>query len=179
MKAVHGVMKDPAAAAALPVQKMALTMRRRERGNDHIETLVAMGNLTVTHQNMGDYAAALPLLQEALEATIVSMGNLAVVLANMRKPDLSLRLRKEASEICRRVFGGQHPQTHQAAGNCGVLLFKMGDKAAAAPLLREAVQGLTAVYSTEHRLVRHFQEFLNRLVERRRRHQQLMLGTLR
>ena len=36
--------------------------------------------------------------------------------------------------------------TH-GAGNLGILLCNMGDEAAAAPLLCEAVQGLTAVYS--------------------------------
>ena len=45
----------------------------------------------------------------------------------------------------------------------GVLLFEMGDKTPAAPLLREAVEGLTAVYSADHSLVRHYQQVLDRL----------------
>ena len=44
-------------------------------------------------------------------------------------------------------------------------MLNMGDKAAAPPLLREAVQGLTAVYmySAEHPGARHYQDFLNNL----------------
>ena len=41
----------------------------------------------------------------------------------------------------------------------------MGDEAAATPLLREAVQGLTTVYSAEHQLVSTFQEFLDAVAE--------------
>ena len=43
----------------------------------------------------------------------------------------------------------------------------MGDEAAAEPLLREAVQGLTAVYmySAEHQLVWYFQGFLDDLID--------------
>ena len=41
----------------------------------------------------------------------------------------------------------------------------MGDDAAAAPLLREAVQGLTDVYDAEYSLVHHFQDFLDVLGE--------------
>ena len=68
-------------------------------------------------------------------------------------------------ERSRRVFGGGHPQTLQNVGDLGILLFDMGDDAAAAPLLREAVQGLMDVYSAEHPLVRHFQSFLDDLTE--------------
>ena len=56
---------------------------------------------------------------------------------------------------------GTDPQTLTSAGNLGQLLFELGDKTAAAPLLREAVEGLTAVYSADHSLVRHYQEVLN------------------
>ena len=44
-------------------------------------------------------------------------------------------------------------------------MIKMGDDAAAAPLLREAVQGLTDVYDAEHPMVRHLQDFLDDLGE--------------
>ena len=47
----------------------------------------------------------------------------------------------------------------------GVLLFEMGDKTPAAPLLREAVEGLTAVYSADHSLVHHYQECLDDMGE--------------
>ena len=41
----------------------------------------------------------------------------------------------------------------------------MGDDAAAAPLPREAVQGLAAAYSAAHPLVRHFQAILDNVTK--------------
>ena len=69
------------------------------------------------------------------------MGNLAGVHSRMGNKDLALSLRREVLEICQRVLGSRHSQTHRAAGNLGISLFDMSDDAAAAPLLREAVQG--------------------------------------
>ena len=145
-------------------------MRRRVSGNDDELTLVAVNNLAMTHQDMRNFAAALPLMQESLDGSHRTQGsdsintiymygtsNLAVVHGNMGNHDLAPPLSMEALETCRRVFGSQHPQTHESAGNMGVLLLAMDDDAAAAPLLREAVQGLTAVYGAEHRLVQHYQ----------------------
>ena len=86
--------------------------------------------------------------------------------SNTGNYDLALPLDREGLEISRRVLGPQHPQTLEGQGNLGIMLINMGDDAAAAPLLREAVQGLTEVYSAEHSQVRHFQGELDRLTER-------------
>ena len=83
--------------------------------------------------------------------------------SRMGNHDLELPL--EALEISRRVLGS-HPQTQESAGNLGTVLFTAGDETAAAPLLREAVQGLMAVYRAEHPLVGRFQSFLDLLVAR-------------
>ena len=61
------------------------------------------------------------------------------------------------------MFGSQHPETHERAGNLGRLFYNMNDHAAAAPLLREAVQGFTAVHSADHHLVHDVQGTLDRL----------------
>ena len=80
--------------------------------------------------------------------------------------DLALPVMRECLETCRRLLGSQHPDTHQSAGDLGKLSVKMRDDPAAAPLLQEAVQGLTAVYSAEHRLVLHYQSGIDALTER-------------
>jgi hypothetical protein len=84
-----------------------------------------------------------------------------LIILIIRLSDLALPLRRECMERSRRVFGPHHPDTLEHTGDLGQLLFDMDDSAAAAPLLREAVQGLTDVYSAEHPHVRHYQSFLN------------------
>ena len=60
-----------------------------------------------------------------------------------------MSIRKEAVEGYRRLLGSQHEDTLVAVGQLGKLLYKMGDHAAAAPLLQEAVQGLSALSADE------------------------------
>lgn len=89
----------------------------------------------------------------------------------MGNRNLALPLGKERLERSRRVLGSQHPDTHKPAGDQGVLAFIICDDAAATPLLREAVLGLTAVYGTGHHHMRHYQQVLDGMTARLRIHQ--------
>ena len=74
----------------------------------------------------------------------------------MGNDDLALPLRREAFEVSRGLSPcASQPasQTQESAGDLGQLLVEMGDEAAGAPLLWEAVQGLTAVYGAVHHLI--------------------------
>ena len=62
-----------------------------------------------------------------------------------RAAERGARPRGGAAEGYRRLLGGQHPDTLDAVGSLGRLLFRMGDHAAAAPALEEAVEGLSAL----------------------------------
>lgn len=50
-------------------------MHRCVYGNDHQMTLATICNLAATHRDMCDNAAALPLMQEALDGTRHTLGS--------------------------------------------------------------------------------------------------------
>jgi tetratricopeptide (TPR) repeat protein len=56
-------------AAALPLCRRALEIRRTALGDDHPAYAVMLSNLARMYRAMGDYAAALPLLEQALGTT--------------------------------------------------------------------------------------------------------------
>ncbi len=54
-------------AAALPLYRQALEIRRTALGEDHPDYATSLNNLAGLYRAMGDHAAALPLYRQALE----------------------------------------------------------------------------------------------------------------
>eukprot|EP01043_Picozoa_sp_COSAG02_P003297 COSAG02_NODE_80_length_40128_cov_591.169002_15_plen_601_part_00 len=152
---------DPEAALALQTELLATY--RRVLGSKHEDTLRAIEGLAITHQRMNNNHLALPLWQEAVTARRQTLGNgalstgkqkvqtlnairsLAGTYANLCENEMALPLFKEALKGKRQLLGNQHEGTVVAVGNLGQVLCHMGDHATAAPLLQEAVEGLSAL----------------------------------
>ena len=61
-------------AAALPLCRQALEIRRTALGENHPDYAGSLNNLALLYHSMGDYAAALPLLRQALEIRRIALG---------------------------------------------------------------------------------------------------------
>ena len=96
-----------------------------------------------------------------MPGTLRFSGNLARLHVRMGKNELALTLYRANVERSRRVLGRAHPDSLRATGSLGHLVGKMGDLVAAVPQLQEAIEGLTAAYSEEHRDVLMFQRDLD------------------
>ena len=86
-------------AAALPLLRQALEIRRAKLGENHPNYAQSLNNLAALCGDMGDHAATLPLYHQALEITRAALGeghNLyAAILENLA---LSYSARDRASE---------------------------------------------------------------------------------
>ncbi len=61
-------------AAALPLYRQALEIRRTALGEDHPDYAASLNNLARLYRAMGDHAAALPLYRQALEIHRTTLG---------------------------------------------------------------------------------------------------------
>ncbi len=61
-------------AAALPLNRQALEIRRAALGEDHPTCEASMSSLAKAHEALGDYAAARPLLERVTEIRRATLG---------------------------------------------------------------------------------------------------------
>ncbi|KAF7333874.1 hypothetical protein MVEN_02344500 [Mycena venus] len=106
-------------------QKAILYDRRRDFGDDNLDTLAAMAELASTHYNLGEYMAARDLQAVVLEKrwvllgdgdplTLYSMGVLEITFGTLGQfEELEVMLIERQKE----VFGESHPDTLLTIGN--------------------------------------------------------------
>jgi hypothetical protein len=132
---------------ALPLFEEALAVERRINGDDHPNTLIAIGNLANLHSEMHNNDLALPLHTEALAGrrrllgdedpqTLTSISNLAAVHSDMGTHGLALPLCEEALAGRRRVMGNAHPDTLSAISSIAIVRDRMGEAASTRQRLR-------------------------------------------
>jgi len=103
-------------AAALPLFRQALEIRRMALGEGHPHFATSLVNLAWLYKAMGDYAAALPLLRQALEIRRTALGEghpdfatcltcLALLYAAKGQGSEALPLMQEAASIVDRMTG--------------------------------------------------------------------------
>jgi hypothetical protein len=126
------------------------------QGDENDITLLAIEGLARTHQQMDNYHLALPLYQlqydtrrtmenARAEDTLLSGLQLASVFEGLHEFERALPLRREGAEGYRQLLGSHHEYTLDAVGRLGQLHSNMGNHTDAAPLLQEAVDGLSAL----------------------------------
>ena len=148
-------------AAAEPLLREALEVRRETLGSRHQSTLDSIGSLGSLFYSKGDLLAAESLYREALEGERETLGNRHSSTLNsihnfgmlqQAKGDLAAAepLYREALEGQRETLGNRHPHTITSIRNLGVLLRDKGDLTAAEPLLREALKVLQETLGSRH-----------------------------
>jgi tetratricopeptide (TPR) repeat protein len=150
-------------AAAEPLYREALALRRAALGDGHAKTLAAVNNLASVCMNQGKLAEAEPLYREALEArtaalgpanakTLSSAANLAVLLREAGRAG-------EAEPLFRDVWQRRRDAQGEAAGETlgalNALAFLQASRAGsppndALPLLRESLRLHRAALGASH-----------------------------
>jgi tetratricopeptide (TPR) repeat protein/CHAT domain-containing protein len=124
---------------------------RRHRGERHPAFANSINSLALVYQDLGDYAAALPLLRQALEINRATLGeahphfaaalnNLAGLYRDMGDYAAALPLVRQALEVSRAAYGETHPDFAHGLNNLAMMYRDLGDYAAALPLLRQALE---------------------------------------
>jgi tetratricopeptide (TPR) repeat protein len=111
-----------------------------------------MNDLAAAYEASGQFAKALPLLEETLEKmkaklgpdhpnTLVTMGNLAESYRGSSQPARAVPLLEETLEKMKAKLGAEHPQTLWTMANLGLVLLQQKKWAKAEPLLRDCLAG--------------------------------------
>jgi eukaryotic-like serine/threonine-protein kinase len=153
---------------AKPLFQQVLEAKRQVLGPRHADTLSAMNNLAHLLDQHGEYDAGLVLYEDALEGFRAAFGPenplTLKVLANLgqlcyrlyrrdNRPaliDRAVNTLATVRDARRRVLPPDHPDTLQATINLSVALFYKGDRAAAEPLMVEALEGCRKVLGPGH-----------------------------
>jgi tetratricopeptide (TPR) repeat protein len=129
----------------------SLLQRRQILGDDHPDTIKAIGNLAGTLGDLGQRDEVVKMLQEVLEKrrrvlgdehidTIKAMSNLAVVLGDLGQRDEVVKMLQEVLEKRRQVLGDEHIDTIKAMSNLAVVLGDLGQLDEAAVMLQEVLR---------------------------------------
>ncbi|MFO0982901.1 MAG: serine/threonine-protein kinase [Planctomycetota bacterium] len=143
------------------VARAAVSIRERELGEDHVDTLSslhALGGLLWMQGKLGDAEALLAtvlarsrrVLGDDHPDTLVTMDSLAMVLAARGKTELSEPLLREA--YTRATAAQGHPETTELsiAVNLGCFLLQEDRLTEAGPILQAALEELRATMGDEH-----------------------------
>jgi tetratricopeptide (TPR) repeat protein len=138
-----------------------LDVRKRVLGEEHPDTLTAMGNLAMTLSAQGDHASARRLEERALEArkrvlgeehpdTLKSMSSLAVTLSELDDHIRARQLHEKVLEVRRRMKGEEHPDTLKSMSNLAETLRDQGDHDEARRLQEQVLEVRRRVLGEEH-----------------------------
>jgi tetratricopeptide (TPR) repeat protein len=136
--------------AALPWYEMCLETAEQRLGANHPDTASSLNNLAYLYSSIGNYPAALPLSERALQIweqlganhpdTATSLNNLAYLYSSMGNYPAALPLYERALQIREQQLGANHPDTATSLNNLAYLYSSMGNYPAALPLYERALQ---------------------------------------
>jgi len=120
-------------------------------GPEHPNTATYLNNLAGFYEQIGDYAKAKPLYEQALEIrkkvlgpehpdTAASLNNLAQLYCSKGDYAKAEALYQQALEIFQKVLGPEHPNTARSLNNLVGFYEQMGDYAKVEPLYQQALQ---------------------------------------
>jgi tetratricopeptide (TPR) repeat protein len=139
----------------------ALAVHRRIRGDEHPNTLTLMSNLATNYINQGKLADAESLEREILVVrrrvlgpehphTLSTASNLSVSLAMQGKHAEAESIVRELLAVRRRVLGEHHPNTLVSAGNLVSALLRQGKNDEAEGIARELLEVCRRVLGEHH-----------------------------
>jgi len=134
---------------------------RRVLGNDHLETLIALGNLGIVYFRGGRYEEAEPVFTEVLEAkrrvlgeqhpeTMTSMNNLAVLYRQQGKYAEAEELYRKVVDIQKRVMGEEHPNVLLTLNGIALLYERQGREREAEAMYGQALAAQRRVLGEGH-----------------------------
>jgi len=148
-------------ARAMDPQMRALSIRRRELGNDDDATLTSMNNAGFLLQTQGRYAEAEPYWREALEGykktrgaddtkTLTLVSNMGFLLRAQGKNNEAEPYYREALEGYRRTLGSDNRKTLTLVNNMASLLQSQSKFEEAEKYYAESLSGSRRVLGNDH-----------------------------
>ena len=158
-------------------RREALDTMRRVMGNDHAETMVAINNLAIIYNDMGQYAKAEPLYLENVAGALRVQGERhpEAIASTVNLGSFYLARGRHAEALTQaskalRLFEGVVPDdfpgraiAHQIRG---VSLVKLGRHAEAEKDLLEANRVLFPMFGPDHRRIKELRESLHAVYTR-------------
>jgi CHAT domain-containing protein/tetratricopeptide (TPR) repeat protein len=148
-------------AAAEPLFRDALEMRRRLFTGDHANTALGLNNLATLYLAQGKLTAAEPLFRDALDMyrrlykedhphVAGSLNNLAALYLAQGNSTAAEPLYEAALDMFKRLFKGDHPRVAGGLNNLAALYRIQGKLAAAGPLFRDALEMRRRLFTGDH-----------------------------
>ncbi|MFN0134995.1 MAG: tetratricopeptide repeat protein [Phycisphaerae bacterium] len=151
--------KGDYAEAARHLQELT-ALARRVYGDDHELTVSTMGSLGFVLLQQRQFAAAEPLLADAVERSrrrspqtidsVTTLVNLAMCYMRTQRFDQAEAPLREAVEVGRRVGGEDHPETLNALGVLAACYNEKEEFAEAIPLLKTVLAAQSRVLGDEN-----------------------------
>ena len=146
---------------AQAVTERQFAIRRRILCDEHLETLISMGNMGFLLQAQRRLEEAEPYFRETLEShrrvlgndhpdTLGSIHNMGLLLRSQGRLAEVEPYMREMLESLRRVLGDEHPNTIHTINNMGMLLRQQGRLAEAEPYYLVAMDAYRRVLGDEH-----------------------------
>jgi tetratricopeptide (TPR) repeat protein len=141
--------RDRHTQAVAPYQR-ALAIRRTTLGEEHPDCVQSTHVLAEVYRVLEDFAAAEPLLRQALDSARAILGeghpdvaerqtDLALLYVSMKKPAQAEPLLEQALTLWRAAFGEEHPKVATALDNLGRVHLMQCDTEQAEPLFQRAL----------------------------------------
>jgi tetratricopeptide (TPR) repeat protein len=139
----------------------AVRRRKRVLGQDHPDTLTAMGNLAVTYWNQGRQKEAEELQEQEMEisksvlgtehpSTLISMGNLAFTYRNQGRWKEAEELLVQVIQTRKKLLGIEHPNTITSMANLVFVYKDQGRLKEALELEVQVVDMRKKILNPEH-----------------------------
>jgi len=139
----------------------ALVIRRRELGDDHIDTISSIGQMGSLLEATGEYERAIAFLQEAIERskraygddhahTLREINNMGVVLQSMRRFEDAETYFEEAAAGFRHLHGRNDADTLMCIHNLATNYLYLQRYDDAEPHVREALEIARNVWGDDH-----------------------------
>ena len=144
------------------LQTEVVDTRNEILGDEHPETIRAMGNLATTYHFLGKYTKAEKMRIEVLDAsnrilgvehqdTIHATANLAATYRNLGKYTEAEKLHMQVLDASNRLFGVEHPETVYAMGNLAATYGNLGKYTEAEKLQMQVLDARNRTFGVEHR----------------------------
>ena len=110
----------------------------RTFGEEDGESLIALNNLAIIYQKIGDYQQCMTLMErccamrlkdaeENVEETLIEMGNLAVAYSKTGKYQMALRIDEKCYRMRKEMLGEKHHDTLTSLNNLALTYSNLGD----------------------------------------------------
>jgi tetratricopeptide (TPR) repeat protein len=139
----------------------ALSIRKKELGPEHPDTLASMYDLANTLQNQGKYEAAEDMQRQVLELcqkmlgpehqhTLASMHSLAKVVARQGKYEAAEDMQRQVLELRQKMLGPEHPDTLASMHSLAKVAARQGKYEAAEDIQRQVLELRQKILGPEH-----------------------------